>query len=109
MGWKFPWVSSYGTTFNDDFRSNLARVYEEDKGEYTAFSTFIMGDGKGVGEKGKVYYKYSTYNRGTELHNNTFVMLDMTHLGRQDENAKAAGIGFKFHDEYSAQDIHPQS
>ena len=103
MGWDFPWVSSAGSDFNYDFcatQDESIRPVEYNfkgkndlektgmpfftKGEQPGQSCFIRG-GNGIGEEGKIYHTYSTYSRGLEMLVNTYVWLDMTLLGRQDD------------------------
>lgn len=112
MGWGFPWVSSSGSDFNYDFHVTLdedvapveynfkgkeeleERGPEFAKGEQPGYSCFVRG-GDGIGEEGKFYHTYSTYARGGEMAMNTFVWLDMTLLGRQDDKYR-----FRRRDEY---------
>lgn len=129
MGWTFPWVSSFESSFNYDFhvtqdesvtpvlynwktKAEMEAAGQEffAKGEQPGHSVFIRGGEKfaGVGEEGKVYHSYSTYGRGGEPIVNTFTWLDMTPLGRQDDVARSqnlGGLGFKRHDEYTEEDL----
>lgn len=105
MNWTFPWVSSYGSDFNYDMhvtqdesvrevdynfknKDELRKLPQDvfTKGEQPGTSVFYRGDGK-IGEVGKIYHTYSTYARGGEHLINTFGWLDLTPLGRQDEEA----------------------
>jgi len=96
MGWEFPWVSSEGSDFNRDFsawteedRANGtgynfdspggADVDVIDDEELLALSTFALEDGV-------VYHTYSCYDRGTDVLNGTWQLLDRTPKGR-DEGA----------------------
>jgi predicted dithiol-disulfide oxidoreductase (DUF899 family) len=129
MGWKFPWVSSFGTPFNYDFQAtqdesvkpvlyNWKTKDEMEKrgmpyfarGEQPGHSVFVRGgvdlpEMGVVGEEGKVYHSYSSYARGGEPIINTLTWLDMTLLGRQDGKSGAEGLGFKRHDEYTQEDL----
>ncbi|EXJ57944.1 hypothetical protein A1O7_05367 [Cladophialophora yegresii CBS 114405] len=128
MGWtsSFPWVSSFGSSFNHDFgatqdeavapvKYNFKTKEELEargmgyfaRGEQPGHSVFIRGgaSGVGVGDQGKVYHSYSTYARGGEPIINTLTWLDMTPLGRQDGVSDVEGLGFKRHDEYTAEDL----
>lgn len=98
-GWKFPWYSSYGSSFNYDFqvtlddavapvmynfrtRAELAEAQPdwriEDSTEMPGFSSFLR-----VGNS--VFHTYSAYARGTEAHGSAYSLLDMTALGRQED------------------------
>jgi len=71
MGWKFPWVSSAGTTFNRDFGVTT------DEGEDHGLSIFLR-DGD------KVYHTYFTSRRGLETVASNWGFLDLTPYGRQE-------------------------
>jgi predicted dithiol-disulfide oxidoreductase (DUF899 family) len=111
MGWSFPWVSSYGTDFNLDFslfteeqrrtgtgynfgtprRADLSLEDEEMMG----LSAFALSDGV-------VYHTYSTYDRGTDVLNATWQLLDRAPRGRfktPSEDAPPSGWPRR-HDEY---------
>ena len=104
MGWRFPWFSSFGTEFNHDFRVttdevqteyNYADVMAQEarpyKGEREGLSVFVQ-DGD------RVFHTYSTYQRGLDLLLNTYNLLDLTPIGRNE----AAGImsWVRYHDQY---------
>ena len=72
MGWTVPWVSSYRSDFNDDFR-----VTTQD-GESFGLSAFLR-DGAAV------YRTYFTTARGADRLRIDFNLLDLTPLGRQEE------------------------
>lgn len=56
MGWTFPWLSSLGNTFNEDFRVALEdlRSGSDAEGERPGLSVFVR-DGS------EVFHAYSTY------------------------------------------------
>jgi predicted dithiol-disulfide oxidoreductase (DUF899 family) len=72
MGWSFPWFSSAGTTFNQDF----GRTTKD--GEMFGLSVFIRDD------EGGVYRTYFTVHRGVETLGPVWSFLDLTPLGRQE-------------------------
>ena len=65
MGWKVPWVSSAGTSFNADFG-----LSKED-GETFGLSVFLR-DGDAI------YHTYFTSDRGIEIVVSSFIYLDWT-------------------------------
>ena len=71
MGWDLPWVSSAGSTFNDDFRATV------DGEERQSVSVFLR-DGD------RVYHTWQTFNRGEEPFMVVFDLLDLTPYGRQE-------------------------
>ncbi len=91
MGWGFPWVS-----FGDsDFNLDLAVFTEEGRrtGKGFNFGTAKHADLDLRGEElhglsafaledGVVYHTYSTYDRGTDVLNATWQLLDRTPKGR---------------------------
>ncbi|TMI82098.1 MAG: DUF899 domain-containing protein [Bacillati bacterium ANGP1] len=72
MGWTVPWVSSFRSDFNYDFR-----VTTQD-GESFGLSAFLR-DGEAV------YRTYFTTARGADRLRIDFNLLDLTPLGRQEE------------------------
>lgn len=112
MGWTFPWYSCIGPDFNLDFRAlqdesvrpinynyedkeSLVKKGKKDplKGDVSALSVFFRrGD--------EIYHSYSTYARGLEILLATNGLLDITPLGRQEENPATALQQFCYHDRY---------
>ena len=72
-GWRFPWYSSYGTSFNRDFGAT-----HPEHGEIPADNVFLR-DGD------RVFHTYSTFARGLEQTGGSYSWLDMTALGRQED------------------------
>ena len=72
MGWKVPWVSSAGSTFNKDFGVTT------DEGETFGLSAFLR-------DAEDVYHTYFTTQRALEAVDTVFTLLDWTVLGRQEE------------------------
>jgi predicted dithiol-disulfide oxidoreductase (DUF899 family) len=72
MGWKVPWYSSDGTSFNEDFGVTTP------EGETFGLSVFLrMGD--------DVFQTYFTTDRALEALDAHFTLLDWTALGRQED------------------------
>jgi predicted dithiol-disulfide oxidoreductase (DUF899 family) len=95
MGWSFPWVSYDGSDFNLDFGAFTAEERRTGKGfnfgtpkhadeidlrrdELHGLSAFALEDGV-------VYHTYSTYDRGTDVLNATWQLLDRAPKGRGDD------------------------
>ena len=105
MGWSFPWLSSFGTDFNYDFQVTLDEdhtVYNyapvsaqpagrPQEGEREGLSVFLR-DGK------RLFHTYSTYQRGIDSFLNTYNFLDLTPLGRQEEDGIMRWL--RHHDRY---------
>ena len=94
MGWSFPWVSSEGSDFNRDFGA----FTEDDRRNGTGFN-FGSPGGAGVDvihdeelmalsasalKDGVVYHTYSAFDRGTDVLNPTWQLLDRAPKGRDD-------------------------
>jgi predicted dithiol-disulfide oxidoreductase (DUF899 family) len=105
MGWRFPWVSSYGSDFNHDFhvsftpeamaRGKVTYNYELIDApieELHGFSVFYKD------EAGTVFHTYSAYARGIEELLGTFMIMDRTPKGR---NETATMDWVRRHDEYA--------
>ncbi|MDP9260039.1 MAG: DUF899 domain-containing protein [Actinomycetota bacterium] len=97
MGWTVPWVSSFGSDFNDDFGVTI------DGRETFGLSVFLR-DGESV------FRTYFTNGRGVEALGSTWTFLDLTPFGRQ-ENWEQTPAGrpqsapyewWRLHDEYPA-------
>lgn len=71
MGWRLQWVSSFGSTFNEDFHATV------DGEEHHAVSVFLR-DGD------RVFQTWQTFNRGEEPFMVVFDLLDLTPYGRQE-------------------------
>jgi predicted dithiol-disulfide oxidoreductase (DUF899 family) len=103
MGWKFPWVSSFGSDFNYDFNVSFTK---EAVAAGKVFYNFRMTEGDeelhGISvfcrdESGQVFHTYSSYARGLEEVLGTYMFLDITPKGR-DEASTMDWV--KRHDQY---------
>jgi predicted dithiol-disulfide oxidoreductase (DUF899 family) len=109
MGWRFKWVSSYGSDFNYDFGVSFTPD-QMAKGKID----YNFGDWPLVGEEwpgvsvfckddmGDVFHTYSTYGRGVEVMMGTYRLLDLTPKGR-DEQAGRNMAWVRHHDRYEPQ------
>jgi predicted dithiol-disulfide oxidoreductase (DUF899 family) len=115
MGWRFPWVSSFDSSFNFDFgvsftERQLAEGAEHnfrlldipiealpsggesddplDAGESPGMSAFAR-DGD------RIFHTYSAYARGCDVLWGMYQWLDRAPLGRNED-----GMWFKRHDQY---------
>ncbi|MGA7524705.1 MAG: thioredoxin family protein [Acidobacteriaceae bacterium] len=91
MGWRFRWVSSYGSDFNYDFHVSFTdeeiaarEVYYNYKKqpfeieERSGDSVFFRD------QSGVIFHTYSTFGRGDEMVDTTYMYLDMTPKGRNE-------------------------
>jgi len=108
MGWRFRWVSSYGSDFNADFHVSFTEeemaqgqvnynytMQEFPSAEAPGLSVFYK-DADGV-----VFHTYSTYGRGVELLMGTYRILDLVPKGRDEDQLGFAMEWVRYHDRYS--------
>jgi len=107
MGWGFDWVSSLGSDFNYDFGVSFR---EEDiaagRAEYNWRPARDTGEGSGHSSffrdgAGAVFHTYSVFARGDEAMCNTYNMLDIAPLGRNERPPQPMGW-VRHHDRYDA-------
>ncbi|MFL5931723.1 MAG: DUF899 domain-containing protein [Gaiellaceae bacterium] len=108
MEWSFPWVSYGDSDFNLDFSAFTDEERRTGRGfnfgtpkhadeidvrrdELHGLSAFVLDDGV-------VYHTYSTYDRGTDVLNATWQLLDRAPKGRGDDPEGWP----RRHDEYPA-------
>jgi predicted dithiol-disulfide oxidoreductase (DUF899 family) len=106
MGWRFRWVSSFGSDFNYDFGVSFTpeQVASGNVGYNYGTSPYVGEDLHGVSmffkdEAGDIFHTYSTYARGSELLSGAFNWLDLASKGR---NEKGIMSWVRLHDEYEA-------
>jgi len=109
MGWRFNWVSSSSSDFNYDFHVSFKKE-EIATGEvyynYEMTKNSTMEDLHGTSvfikdENGDIFHSYSAYARGDERGLGTYMFLDLTPKGRN-ENGPNYNLTdwVRRHDEY---------
>ncbi|HEX8245702.1 MAG TPA: DUF899 domain-containing protein [Longimicrobium sp.] len=111
MGWRFPWVSSGESDFSYDFhvtlneaRGSVEYNYESvaelrRRGKVPQAATDMPGFSVFLRDGDDVFHTYSTYQRGVDIFLNTYNLLDLTPLGRNE----ATGMQWvRYHDRYTA-------
>ena len=105
MGWRFKWVSSFGTDFNYDYQVT-ARSEEKGKAYYNYdFVDFPSEERPGASaflkKDGQVFHTYSTYARGLDILLTAYNFLDMTAKGRDEAEMKPHAMAWvRHHDRY---------
>jgi predicted dithiol-disulfide oxidoreductase (DUF899 family) len=108
MGWRVKWVSSHGNDFNYDYHVSFTpdemakgKVYYNFdlrplvSEELSGLSVFCKD------AKGDVFHTYSTYARGDELVDTSYMLLDMTPKGRNETGPYRNLMDWvRRHDEY---------
>lgn len=104
MGWRFPWYSSAGSTFNEDFHVSFDapgtaaeynfRETSAHGEEMPGLSVFALAD------DGQVCHTYSCYSRGLDPLNATYQMLDLVPRGRDEGALDSPMAWVRLHDSY---------
>jgi predicted dithiol-disulfide oxidoreductase (DUF899 family) len=107
MGWRFKWVSSFGSDFNYDYQVSQNKdekakgkdYYNYEFGEFPSeerpgLSVFFRKDGE-------VFHAYSTYARGLDILLPTYNFLDLTPKGRDEDALPYPMAWVRHHDRYS--------
>ncbi len=96
MGWKFKWVSSFGTDFNFDFNVSFTPEQIRTRTAIYNFAPLDMDidEREGVSafyrdKNGEIYRTYSSYARGIDLMNTTYNFIDLTAKGRDEKRGNA--------------------
>jgi predicted dithiol-disulfide oxidoreductase (DUF899 family) len=107
MGWKFKWLSSFGSDFNNDYQVSAS---PEEKASGKAFynyeeTTFPSEERPGASvfyknADGDVFHTYSSYSRGLDMLVGTYHLLDLAPKGRDEEGLKFSMAWVRRHDEY---------
>lgn len=110
MGWRFDWVSSHGSDFNYDFNASFTpeaiesgeAFYNYKKGklpleDLSGFSVFCKN------ERGEIFHTYSAFGRGAEEVLGTYMLLDLTPRGRNENGPNFDLTDWvRHHDRYGA-------
>jgi len=105
MGWRFKWLSSFGSDFNFDFRVSFTP--EELKKKEALFNFTLqdpeVSEREGVSvffkdPKGRIFRTYSTYARGIDMMNVDYQYLDLVPKGRDEGDRGPFWV--RRHDEY---------
>jgi len=107
MGWRFHWVSSYGTDFNYDYQASFTKE-ELATGEvfYNYRPTkFPSEEAPGASafakdDAGKVFHTYSTYERGLDIFIGAYNWLDIAPKGRDEDGLAFSMSWVRHHDKY---------
>jgi len=107
MGWRFKWVSSYGSDFNHDYRVSFTNE-EMANGDYYNYDTsgFPREEAPGISvfykdEAGDVFHTYSSYARGPEFLIGAYSYLDLVPKGRDENTVPFTMAWIRHHDRYT--------
>ncbi len=110
MGWRFKWVSSYHTDFNYDYCVSFTpEEIATGKVEYNyELRDFLSEELSGLSifckdQSGDIFHTYSTYGRGDEMVDTTYMYLDLTPKGRNETGPRHNLTDWvRHHDHYDA-------
>lgn len=108
MGWKFQWVSSFGSDFNFDY--HVSFTPEEKARGKVAYNygqrEFPSEEGPGASvfaknAAGEVFHTYSTYARGLDILMGAYNFLDLVPKGRDEDDLAFSMSWVRHHDRYT--------
>ncbi|PMR76496.1 DUF899 domain-containing protein [Billgrantia endophytica] len=110
MGWQVKWVSSHGSDFNYDHQVSFTpeEIAQGDVTYNYTTGNVSIEDLSGLSvfyrnADGEIFHTYSTYGRGDELVDSTYMLLDMTPRGRNENGPHRNLMDWvKRHDEYES-------
>ncbi len=104
MGWTFPWYSSLGSTFNEDF--GVTNPGDEPMPYNFGNTRFPGSEAPGASafarDGDRVFHTYSTYSRGLDMLNAGYHWLDLAPRGRDEGNLPWSMAWLRRRDRYGA-------
>lgn len=109
MGWRFPWVSSFGSDFNYDFHTSFSPEQKKHgKVDYNyTMQEFPSDEAPGASvfykdrSTGEIFHTYSTYGRGLDAFVGTYTLLDLVPKGRDEDELGFSMEWVRHHDRYA--------
>jgi predicted dithiol-disulfide oxidoreductase (DUF899 family) len=106
MGWRFRWVSSFGSDFNYDYHVSFTpeeRASGKVNYNYEEMA-FPSDEGPGLSVFAKnsegIFHTYSSYSRGLDIFLGTYNFLDVAPKGRDEEGLAYGMAWVRHHDKY---------
>jgi predicted dithiol-disulfide oxidoreductase (DUF899 family) len=108
MGWRFKWLSSFGSDFNADYQVS-ASAQEKAGGKamynYEIVDKFPSEERPGASvfyrnAAGEVFHTYSTYGRGLDILIGAYNFLDLAPKGRDEDGLAWSMAWVRHHDRY---------
>lgn len=107
MGWKFKWVSSFGSEFNRDFQVTFTPEEVEQGDTYYNYETkpFPVTEAPGISvfykdEAAGTFHTYSAYARGLDMFIGAYHLLDIAPRGRDEAELPYTMEWIRHHDRY---------
>ena len=112
MGWRFHWVSSYGTDFNPDFQVSFAKGESANGKVYYnyAMTEFPAEERPGASvfykdPSGEIFHTYSAYARGLDILVGAYNWLDLAPKGRDEDSLAFTMAWVRHHDKYDSNQV----
>jgi predicted dithiol-disulfide oxidoreductase (DUF899 family) len=109
MGWRFKWVSSYGSDFNHDYHVSFTKEeMANGKVSYNyGVSDFPSEEAPGASvfyrdAAGAVFHTYSSYARGLDMLIGAYNFLDLVPKGRDEDGLAHTMAWVRHHDRYAS-------
>jgi predicted dithiol-disulfide oxidoreductase (DUF899 family) len=107
MGWRFKWVSSYGSDFNFDYHVSFTKDEMAQGKVYYNYEMREFGTEEAPGtsvfykdESGAIFHTYSCYARGGDMLIGAYHYLDLVPKGRDEEALAFTMAWVRHHDRY---------
>lgn len=107
MEWEFPWVSSFGNSFNRDFAVTFTPEEVAAKATHYNYQLKPFGQTEAPGlsvfvkdEDGAIFHTYSCYGRGVEWLLGVYNFLDRVPKGRDEDGLPYGMDWVRHHDRY---------
>jgi predicted dithiol-disulfide oxidoreductase (DUF899 family) len=117
MGWRFKWVSSFGSDFNHDYQVSMT-PQEKAGGKvmynYQIIESFPSEERPGASvfyknAAGEIFHTYSTYGRGLDMLIGTYHFLDLVPKGRDEDELDWSMAWVRHHDRYEGAVLDPKA
>jgi predicted dithiol-disulfide oxidoreductase (DUF899 family) len=106
MGWRFHWVSAFGSDFQRDYGVHFTKEELTGEVDYN-YGKIRFGAEEAPGasvfykdDTGAVFHTYSTYARGLDSLIGTYQFLDLVPKGRDEEELEVSMSWVRHHDRY---------
>lgn len=107
MGWRFPWVSSFDSSFNFDYGVSFSKdkLAQRTQQYNYASSGFPLEEAPGLSvfykdESGDIFHTYSCYSRALDILIGTYNFLDFAPKGRDEDGLAFSMSWVRHHDRY---------
>ena len=108
MGWRFKWVSSYGSDFNSDYHVSFTK---DDLAKGKTYYNYQVRESQSEGEApgtsvfykdtaGDIFHTYSSYARGGDMLIGAYNYLDLVPKGRDEDGLTFTMAWVRHHDRY---------